>query len=107
LSETNTKGGVSPNKVKWCCNKRQCVKYLVFDLFNYAIRKYSQIHGFAKEFEVTVYTYLKTSFMHSKGNVIYYANKSMGGKTRCNFALINILTDEGKSISCPPKILGF
>jgi hypothetical protein len=108
LSETNTKGvGVSPDIVKWRCNRRQRLKYPVSDLFIYAIRKYSHIHGLTKEFEVTGYTYLKTSCLPSKENVIYYANKNMGGKTRYDFALINFLTDEGKNISCPSKILGF
>jgi hypothetical protein len=58
--KTNNKGvGIGEDKVFWHDSKRDKMQLKVYDLFIFAIRRYSHVHGFTEEFKVTGYTTFK------------------------------------------------
>jgi hypothetical protein len=55
--KTSNRGiGVGEDKILWHNSKREKMKFKVLDLFIFAIRRYSHVHGFNDEFKVTGYT---------------------------------------------------
>jgi hypothetical protein len=52
--KNNNKGvGIGEDKVFWHDSKREKMQSKVFDLFIFAIRRYSHVNGFTDEFKVT------------------------------------------------------
>jgi hypothetical protein len=79
----------------------------VFDLFIFAIWRYSHVNGFTDEFKVTGYTTFKVYDNASDNSVKYYANEYMNGQTRYDYAMIEFVSDDGTIATCPAMILGF
>jgi hypothetical protein len=83
------------------------MQLMVLDLFIFAIRRYSHVHGFTEEFKVTGYTTFKVYDNASENSVKYYANKYMNGEKRYDYAIIEFVSDDGSIARCPAMILGF
>ncbi len=79
----------------------------VFDLFIFAIWRYSPMNGFTDEFKVTGYTSFKFYDNASDNSVKYYANEYMNGQKRYDCAMIEFVSDDGIVDTCPAMILGF
>ena len=79
----------------------------VLDLFIFAIRRYSHVHGFTEEFKVTGYTTFKVYDNASDNSVKYYANEYMNGQNRYDYAMIEFVSDNGAIATYPVMILGF
>jgi hypothetical protein len=109
LSETNNRGiGVSQDLVSWHDIKKDKMRCHVSDLFIFAIRRYSHVHGYTDKFKVTGYTTYKNAVNNSMDDTIkYYATEYMNGEKRYDYAMINFVSDEGITATCPAKILGF
>jgi hypothetical protein len=103
----NRRVGVREGKVLWHNSKRENTKLRVLDLFIFAIRRYSHVHGFTDEFKVTGYTTFKVNDKSSDNSVKYYANECMSGKKRYDYAMIEFVSDDGIIATCPAMILGF
>ncbi len=43
----------------------------------------------------------------SDNSVKYYANEYMNGQKRCDYAMIEFVSDDGTIATCPATILGF
>ncbi len=91
----------------WHNSKREKLKFKVLDLFIFAIRRYSHVHGFTDEFKVTGYTTFKVNVNASDNSVKYYASEYMNGKKRYDYAMIEFVSDDGAIATCPAMILGF
>jgi hypothetical protein len=76
------------------------------DLFIFAIRRYSHVHGFTDEFKVTGYTTFKVNVKASENSVKYYASEYMNGQKRYDYAMIEFVSDDGTIATCPAMILG-
>jgi hypothetical protein len=113
LSETNNRGiGVSQDLVSWHNIKKDKIRCHVSDLFIFAIRRYSHVNGYTDKFNVTGYTtyYAVNNSMDDTSmddTIKYYATEYMNGEKRYDFAMINFVSDEGMTATCPAKILGF
>jgi hypothetical protein len=83
------------------------MKFKVLDLFIFAIRRYSHVHGFTDEFEVTGCTTFKVNLYASNYSVKYYANEYMNGQKRYDCAMIKFVSDDGIITTCTAMILGF
>jgi hypothetical protein len=60
--KTSNRGvGIGEDKVLWHNSKREKMKLKVLDLFIFAIRRYSHVHGFTDKFKVTGYTTFKVN----------------------------------------------
>jgi hypothetical protein len=79
----------------------------VSDLSIFAIRRYSHVNGFTDEFKVTGYTTFKVYDNASDNSVNYYANVYMNGQKRYDYAMIEVVSDDGTVATCPAMILGF
>jgi hypothetical protein len=108
LSETNIRGiGVSPDKVSWHDKKKDKMRFHVSDLFIFAIRRYSHVNGYTDKFAVTGYTMYNALNKSMDDTIKYYATEYMNGEKRYDYAMINFVSDEGMTSTCPSKILGF
>ncbi len=106
--KTINKGvGKGEDKVFWNDSKREKMQLEVSDLFIFAIRRYSHLHGFADEFKVTGYTIFKVYDNASENSVKYYGNEYMNGQKRYDYAMIEFLSDNGTIATSPAMILGF
>jgi hypothetical protein len=83
------------------------MNFKVLDLFIFAIRVYSHVHGFTDEFKVTGYTTFKVNGNTSDNSVKYYANKFMNSVKRYDYAMIEFVSDDGTTTTCPAMILEF
>jgi hypothetical protein len=81
--------------------------FKVPDLFLFAIRRFSHSHGYTDEFKVTGYTTFKVNNTSSEKTVTYYATEYMNGKKRYDYTIIDFLSDDSLSATCPLMILGF
>ena len=81
----------------------------VSDLFIFAIQRYSHVNGFTDEFQVTGYTTFKVYDNTSDNSVKYFANEYMNSQNqkRYDYAMIELVSDEGTIATCPAMILGF
>ncbi len=83
----------------------------VFDLFIFAIQIYSHVNGYTDEFKVTGHTTFKVYDNASDNSVKYYANDNdneyLNGQKRYDYAMIEIVSDDGTIATCPAMILGF
>ncbi len=79
----------------------------VLDLFIFAIRRYSHVNGFTDEIKVTGYTTFKVYDNTSNNSVKYYANEFMNSQKRYDYAMIELVSDDGTIATCPAIILGF
>ena len=108
LSETNNRGiGVSQDLVSWPDIKKDKMRCHVSNLFIFAIRRYSHVHGYTDKFKVTGYTTYKNAVHNSDDTIKYYATEYMNGDKRYDYAMINFISDEGITATCQSKILGF
>ena len=108
FSKTNSKGiGISPDTIIWLEKKKEKLKLRVSDLFIFAIRRFSHVNGYTDEFKVTGYTTYKVKDNSKEDSVKYYATEYMNGGKRYDYAMINFVSDEGMTETCPSKILGF
>jgi hypothetical protein len=108
LSETNNRGiGVSQDLVSWHDIKKDKMRCHVSDLFIFAIRRYSHVNGYTDKFKVTGYTTYKNAVHNSDDTIKYYATEHMNGEKRYDYAMINFVSDDGITATCPAKILGF
>jgi hypothetical protein len=104
----NNRGvGIGEDKVFWHDSKREKMQLKVFDLFIFAIRRYSHVNRFTDEIKVTGYTTFKVYDNASDNSVKYYANEYMTGQKRYNYAMIEFVSDDGTVATCPAMILGF
>jgi hypothetical protein len=79
--KTNNKGvGIVEDKVLWHNSKREKMQLKLLDLFIFAIRRYSHVHGFTDELKITGYTTFKVSINASSNSVEYYANEYINGQ---------------------------
>jgi hypothetical protein len=83
------------------------MKLQVSDLFVFAIRRFSHVNGYTDEFKVTGYTTYKVKDNSKEDSVKYYTTEYMNGGKRYDYAMINFVSDEGMTETCPSKILGF
>jgi hypothetical protein len=68
--KTNNRGeGIGEDKVLCHNSKQEKMKFKVLDLFIFAIRRYSHVHGFTDEFKVTGYTTFKVNVKASNNSV--------------------------------------
>ncbi len=96
FSKTNSRGiGISPDKIIW------------LQKFIFAIRRFSHVNGYTDEFKVTGYTTYKVKNNSMEDSVKYYATEYMNGEKRHDYAMIDLLSDEDITETCPSKILGF
>jgi hypothetical protein len=79
----------------------------VSDLFIFAIRRYSHVNGYTDEFKVTGCTTYKVKNSSMEDSVKYYATEYMNGKKQYDYTMIDVVSDEGITETCPAKILGF
>jgi len=79
----------------------------VSDLFIFAIRRYSHVNGYTDRFKVTGYTTYYAVNNSMDDTIKYYATEYMNGEKRYDYAMINFVSDEGMTVTCPAKILGF
>jgi hypothetical protein len=79
----------------------------VSNLFIFAIRSYSHVHGNTDEFKVTVYTTFNVYDNASDNSVKYCANEYMNGQKRYDYAMIEFVSEGGTISKCPAMILGF
>jgi hypothetical protein len=79
----------------------------VFDLFIFAIRRYSHVNGFTDEFKVTRYTTFKVYDNASNNSVKNYAKEYMKGLKRYDYAMTEFVSDDGTIATCLAMILGF
>jgi hypothetical protein len=79
----------------------------VSDLFIFAIRRFSHVNEYADKFKVTGYTTYKVKNNSMEDSAKYYATEYMYGEKRFDYAMINFVSDEGITETCPSKILGF
>ncbi len=56
---------------------------------------------------MTGYTTFTLNNTSSEKTVTYYATKYMNGEKRYDYAMIDFLSDDGLSATCPAMILGF
>ena len=56
---------------------------------------------------MTGYTTFKVNNTSSEKTAIYYATEYMSGEKRYDYAMIDFLSDDGFSATCPAMILGF
>jgi hypothetical protein len=66
------------------------MNFKVLDLFIFAIRRYSHVHGFTDEFKVTGYTTFKVNGIASDNLVKHYVNKYMNSVKRYDYAMIEL-----------------
>ncbi len=93
--KTNNRGvGIGEDKVLLHDSKREKMKFKFLDLFIFAIRRYSHVHGFTAEFKVTGYTTLRVNVNASNNSVKYYANEYMNGQKRYDYAMIKFVSDD-------------
>jgi hypothetical protein len=97
--------GIGEDKVFWHCSKRQMMQLKVFNIFIFAIRRYSHVNGFTDKFRVTGYTTFKDYDNASDNSVKYYANEYMSGQKRYDYSMIKFVSDEGTIATCPAMIL--
>ncbi len=108
LSETNNRGiGVSQDLVSWHDLKKERMRFHVSDLFIFAIRRFSHVNGYTDTFKVTGYTTYYAVNNSMDDTIKYYATEYMNGEKRYDYAMINFISDEGVTNTCPAKILGF
>jgi hypothetical protein len=106
--KSNNRGvGIGEDKVLWHNSKREKIKFKILDLFIFAIRRYSHVHGFTEEFKVTGYATFKVNVKASNNSVEYYASEYMNGQKRYDHAMIEFVSDDGTIATCPAMILGF
>jgi hypothetical protein len=65
------------------------------------------VYWFTEEFKVTGYTTFKVYDNASDNSVKYYANEYMNGQKRYDYAMIEIVLDDGTIANYPAMILGF
>ncbi len=99
--------GVAEDEVLWHDSTRVKMKFKVLDLFLFAIRRYSHVHGHTDEFKVTGCTIFKVNDKSSDKSVEYYVTKYVNGEKRYNYAMMDCLLDDGTTATCPAMILGF
>ena len=56
---------------------------------------------------MTAYTTFKVNNISSEKTATYYATEYMNGEKRYDYAMIDFLSDDGLSVTCPAMILGF
>jgi hypothetical protein len=90
FSKVNNRGiGISKDKVCWHNKKREKMKFKVFDLFIFAIRRYSHVNGYTDQFKVTGYTTYKVKNNSMEDTITYYATEYMNGEKWYDYAMIN------------------
>ncbi len=99
--------GIGEDKVFWHDSKREKMQLKVFDLFIFAIWRYSHVNGFIDEFKVTGYATFKVYDNVSDNSVKYYADEYMNSQKRYDHAIIEFVSDDGTIATCPARILGF
>jgi hypothetical protein len=108
FSKTNSRGiGISTDKIIWPNKKKEKMKFQVSDLFIFAIRRFSHVNGYTDKFKVTGSTTYKEKNNSMEDSVKYYATEYMNGEKRYDYAMINFVSDEGITETCPAKILEF
>jgi len=108
LNETNNRGiGVSQYLVSWHDIKKDKMRFHVSDLFIFAIRRYSHVNGYTVKFKVTGYTTYYAVNNSMDDTIKYYATEYTNGEKRYDHAMINFVSGEGMTATCPAKILGF
>ncbi len=108
MSRTNKSGvGVSPDLVTWHCSKQERLTCGVSDLLKFAVRQHSHGNGYSESYQVTGYTSLTIDCRQTNKKSIYYATELMNGHKRYDYALIDFISDDGVTTSCPSLILGF
>jgi hypothetical protein len=106
--KTNNRGvRIGEDNVLWHDSKREKMKFKVLDLFIFAIRRNSHVHGFTDEFKVTGYTTFKINVNASNNSVKYYANEYMNSQKRYDYEMLEFVSDDGTIATCPAMILGF
>jgi hypothetical protein len=106
--KTNNRGvGIEEDKVIWHDSKREKMKFKILDLFIFAIRRYSNVHGFTDEFKVTGYITFKGNVKASDNSVKFYASEYTNNQQRYDYAMIEFVPDDGTITTCPAMILGF
>ncbi len=106
--KTNNRGvGVREDEVLWHNSKREKMKLKVLDLFIFAIRRYSHVHGFTDEFKVTGYTTFKANYKSADNSVKYYTKEYMNSEKRYEYAMIEFVSDDEAIATYPAMILGF
>jgi hypothetical protein len=104
---TNNRGvGIGENKVFWHDSKMEKMQLKVLDLFIFAIRRCSHVHGLTKEFKDTGYTTFKVYDNASDNSVNYHANEYMNGQNRLDYAMIEFVSDDVTITTSPAMILG-
>jgi hypothetical protein len=108
FSATNIRGrGREDSKIVWHDKKREKMTFKVADLFSFAIRRFSYSHGYTDEFKVTGYRTLKVNNTSSEKTATYYATEYLNGEKRYDYAMIDFVSDDGLSVTCPARILRF
>jgi len=83
------------------------MRFHVSDLFIFAIRRLSHVNGYTDKFKVTGYTTYYAVNNSMDDTIKYYATEYMTGEKRYDYAMINFVSDEGVTNTCPARILGF
>ncbi len=106
FSATNNRGiGREEDRKVWHDKKREKMTFKVADLFLFAISRFSCSHEYTDEFKVTGYTTRKVNNTSSEKTGTYYATEHMNGKKRYDYAMIDFVSDDGLSATCPAMIL--
>ncbi len=92
--KTNNRGvRIGEDKVFWHGSEREKMQIKVFNLFIFAIWRYSHVNGFTDEFKVTAYTTFKVYDNASDNSVKYFANEYMNGQKRYDYAMIEFVSE--------------
>ena len=109
LSSTNARGVSTENDLMtWADKKKNGVSFGISKLFILALRQFSFGHGYTAQYTVTGFTTWNCG-LHDDTDTrtIYHATEYMNGKPRYDYAMISFLSDDGKTNTCPAKVLGF
>ena len=109
INRTNARGVSTENDmVTWADTKKNGVSLGISKLFSFALRQFSFGVGYRDEYSVTGFTTWNCGLESESDQLtIYHATEYMNGKSRYDYAMISFVSDDGKTNTCPAKILGF
>ena len=109
MNSTNARGVSTENDmVTWVDKMKNGVSFGISKLFIFALRQFSFGVGHRAGYSVTGFTTWNCGVQNELDQpTIYHATEYMNGKSRYDYAMISFLSDDGKTNTCPAKILGF
>ncbi len=109
INSTNARGVKTENDmVTWADTKKNGVSFGISKLFILTLRQFSFGVGYCAGYSVTGFTTWNCGLQTESDQLtIYHATEYMNGKSCYDYAMISFVSDDGKTNTCPAKILGF